>query len=337
MGTVQDASRASIPNTSIKLINLQTGTENDATTTDEGSFLLQGVIPGAYTLQIERNGFRTTRVNGITLNAGDTRNLLIRLRVGSVTETVSVDASGLTLNTANASVSTVMDRRFVSTVPLNGRSFQDLISITPGIVTQSPQEATRTGAETEGDFSVNGQPTVSNSFFVDGVSANINSGLTSGQSRIASTGSVSGSTALGTTQSLVSIDALQVFRVLTSTYSAEYGRTPGGQFTLLTRSGTSEIHGNLYDYFRNSDLDAPDWFLETSWPVYKQYDFGGTLGAPIIFPGANNSRDKSFVFMRACTWISRRRQAFNTPLCYVTRLYGVINLQTMLRRRSSAC
>jgi hypothetical protein len=114
--------------------------------------------------------------------------------------------------------------------------------MTPGIVTQSPQDAGE-GGGIEGDFSVNGQRPDSNSFYVDGVSVNLNLGLNQQGSAIASTGPSAGSTALGTTQSLVSVDALQEFRVLSSIYSAEYGRIPGGQFTFLTRSGTSSYHG----------------------------------------------------------------------------------------------
>lgn len=301
MGLVQDWTNANIPDASVKLINVQTGTENDSKTSGDGRFILPGVIPGAYTLQIERSGFATTQLNGINLNVGDTKNLLVRLKVGSVAESVTVDASGLTLNSTDASVSTVVDRRFVGTIPLNGRSFQDLISMTPGIVTQSPQAASQ-GSGTQGDFSVNGQRPESNAFFVDGVSANINSGLSNSHGGIASSGSTGGSTALGTTQSLVSVDALQEFRVLSSTYSAEYGRTPGGQFTFLTRSATSVMHGSLYTYWRGSVFDAADWFTtvvspEGSYRYFSQNNFGGTFGTPIKLPGHSYGHDKTFLFL----------------------------------------
>jgi Carboxypeptidase regulatory-like domain/TonB-dependent Receptor Plug Domain len=301
-GVVQDSSKAGITDANLKLINTQTGTENDSHTDQEGGFLLPGVIPGTYTLQIERDGFATTQVNGISLNAGTTKNLLIRMKIGAVTETVNVDASGLTLNRTNATVSTVIDRKLIATVPLNGRSLQDLVLLTPGVVTQSPQAATLSGSQTQADFSVNGQRAESNSFYVDGASANPLSGLAPGGSRIANAGSIAGSTALGTTQSLVSADALQEFRVLTSTYSAEYGRTPGGQFTFLTRSGTNTLHGSLYDYFRGDPLDAADWFSSMRGratfipPHYTQNNFGATVGLPIVVPGAHHAPGTSFVF-----------------------------------------
>jgi hypothetical protein len=301
-GAVQDSTRAGITGANLKLINTQTGTENDSSTNQEGGFLLPGVIPGAYTLQIEHDGFATTQVNGIVLNAGVSKNLMIRMKIGPVTETVNVDASGLTLNRTDATVSTVVDRKLIATVPLNGRSLQDLVLLVPGIVTQSPQAATLTGSQTQGDFSVNGQRPESNMFFVDGVSANVSSGLTAGGSRIANAGSIAGTTALGTTQSLVSADALQEFRVLTSTYSAEYGRTPGGQFTFLTRSGTNKFHGSIYNYFRGDPLDAADWFSGLYGrgtfipPHYTQNNFGATGGGPIVLPGSHPGPPTSFVF-----------------------------------------
>ncbi len=168
-GVVQDSSRAAITGSRIRLINTDTGAENDSATNAEGGFRLAGIIPGNYNLQIECAGFATTQVNGITLTAGDTKSLLIRMKVGPVTETVSVDASGLILNRTDASVTTLIDRRLISSIPLNGRSLQDLILVTPGIVTQNPQTATQNGTQTQGDFSVNGQPTDTNAYFVDGV------------------------------------------------------------------------------------------------------------------------------------------------------------------------
>jgi hypothetical protein len=299
LGLVQDSSKASLPAATVKLINIQTGAENDSVTNREGAFFLNGVLPGAYTLRIERGGFATTQVSGITLNVGDAKTLLIRMKVGSITESVQVDASGLTINTTDASVSTVVDRQFVGTMPLNGRSFQDLISMTPGIVTQNPQAAGRSG-NTQGEFSVNGQRPLANSFLVDGVSANVDSGTVSGATRLVGTGSAAGSTALGTTQSLTSIDALQEFRVLSSTYSAEYGRTPGGQFSFLTRSGANTVHGSLFLYARNDVFEATDWFTNTSYggnnEQYQQNDFGGTLGGPVILPRIYSGRDKTFFF-----------------------------------------
>jgi hypothetical protein len=218
--------------------------------------------------------------------------------VGATSESVTVNANSPAMNTTDASVSTVVDRKFVENIPLNGRSFQDLISMTPGVVTQSPQSTSQV-VGTGGDFSVNGQRTQSNYYTVDGVAANINSGNGGGVGGAAAGGTLGGSTALGTTQTMVSVDALQEFRVQSSTYSAEYGRSPGGQFSLVTRSGANVFHGGAFDYIRNNFFDANDWFNDhygKATPALRQNDFGGTLGGPIRIPAVYNGRDRSFFF-----------------------------------------
>lgn len=300
VGTVQDSSSAAIPDAQLRLINDQTGTENDSATDGKGRFVLTGILPGTYRLWIQRAGFATTQLSRITLNIGDTRNLLVRLKIGPVTDSVTVDASGITPNTNDASVATVVDRRFVSTIPLNGQSFQDLISMTPGILTQNPQ-AVEQGSGEPGDFSVNGQSPSVNSFYIDGVSANLSLGSGQRGSTISSTGSSAGSTALGTTQSLVSVDALQELRVLTSNYSAEYGRTPGGQFTFVTRSGMEHFHGTLFGMWRGYQIDASDRFQDYYPNQYinhkfAQYDVGGTGSGPIRLPKTSYKLVKTFFF-----------------------------------------
>jgi len=308
VGIVEDSTEARIPDATLKLINTLTGTENGSTTSHNGVFLLPGVLPGSYMLEIEREGFATAQVTGLILNMGDTKNLLIHLRIGSVTETVQIDASGVTINTVDASVSTVIDRKFVANIPLNGRSFQDLISMTSGVLTDSPQAiAGQLGAN--GGLSVNGQRTNANYFMVDGVSANFGTASLTGSRKIPADGSLPGLTALGTTQSLASVDALEEFRILGSNYSAEYGGTLGGQFTLATRSGTNAIHGDLYDSRRYNPPDSIDWFEGriqpsyyyssgyTSFIPYHQNDFGGTLGFPIILPSVYDGRERTSLFL----------------------------------------
>jgi Carboxypeptidase regulatory-like domain/TonB-dependent Receptor Plug Domain len=297
-GVIQDSSNANIPNATIKLISMETGAENDSATDREGRFILPALLPGAYTLQIEREGFATTRVNRILLNIGDRKSVLVRMRVGSISESVDVDADNISLNTSDGSVSTVVNRNFVENIPLNGRSFQDLISMTPGVVTQNPQAVTE-GVGVQGDFSVDGQRPESNQFLVDGVSSTIDSGVRLGGARTSSTGSAAGSTAVGTTQSLVSVDALQEFQILSSTYSAEYGRTPGGQLMFLTRSGTNVVHASVYDYARSSKFDAHDWFIDSqadSLATFHQNDLGGTFGAPLAISGLQARTHPTFVF-----------------------------------------
>ncbi len=142
-------------------------------------------------------------------------------------------------------------------------------------MTNTPQRASGLGST--GEFSVNGQRTESNYYTVDGVSAN--SGASTSVTGAGPAGSLPASTALGTTQALVSVDALQEFRVESSTYSAEYGRNPGGQFSMVTRSGTNEWHGTVFDYFRNEALDPNSWFNDNTVPKVKKRRSGKTTSA----------------------------------------------------------
>lgn len=303
-GIVEDSSGARLTDASVKLINSQTGAENSSTSNRVGIFLLPGVMPGTYSLQVEREGFATAQFTGLVLNVGDTKSFVIRMKVGNVAETVNVDASSITTNSVDAAVSTVVGHKFVANIPLNGRSFQDLISMTPGVSTQTPQ-AFGGGYTAQGDFSVNGQQPDTNSYTIDGVSADIGVGPLGGHTKYASSGNAAGTTALGTTQSLVPIDDLQEFRALTSNYSAEYGRTSGGQFTLLTRSGSNSLHGTVYDYVRYFNADAADWFanFHALFPSlsyrhpYRQNDVGGTIGGPVSIHALHNEDSKTFFFV----------------------------------------
>lgn len=297
-GMVEDSTNARVADAGVKLINTKTGTENDAITNKYGIFLLPEVIPGNYILRITKDGFATAQLTEIVLNIGDSKQFLIRMKVGPISETVTVDASGIPLNTSDASVSTEIDGSFAASLPLNGRSFQDLISATPGVVPLNPQSV-NTSLGSQGEFSVNGQKTNSNYYMVDGIAANINPGFPIGIPQEATTGAIAAATALGTTQGLTSVDALQEFRVLSSTYSAEYGRTPGGQFTFVTKSGTNVPHGSLFDYVRNNSFDANDWFNNyygLPKPALRQNDFGGTFGGPVLVPHFYNGRNKTFFF-----------------------------------------
>src|SRR5208337_4454141 len=163
--------------------------------------------PGPYRIQVSRIGFKTLIKPDIVLNVQDAIAINFTLPVGAVSETITVQGGAPLVNTETASVSTVVDGTYVQNMPLNGRSFQDLILLTPGVITNSPQEPTTVGAN--GEFSVNGQRTESNYYTVDGVSANVGVYPVSVASPGAASGALPVSTALGSTQGLVSVDALQ--------------------------------------------------------------------------------------------------------------------------------
>jgi hypothetical protein len=303
-GRVLDPSNKVIGGADILVINDATGVKYSGKTNEDGIYVVPNLPPGSYRLQVSKLGFKTLIKPDIVLNIQDALSINFTLPVGAVLETVTVEGGASMINTTDASVSTVVDQTYVKNMPLNGRSFQDLILLAPGTVTQTPQasgSASFFGVGITGEFSVNGQRPESNYYTVDGVSANVGAAAGGNMTQGAgASGSVPGATALGTTQALVSVDDLQEFRVQTSTYSAEYGRTPGGQFAFETKSGTNQWHGTAYDYLRNGALDAPDWFDDyfgIKEPALRQNDFGGTFGGPVRIPHLYSGKDKTFFFL----------------------------------------
>jgi hypothetical protein len=295
-GLVVDTSGRVLTGADIEILNDATGAHYASKTNGAGIYTVSILPPSRYRVQVSKIGFKTLIKPDVILNVQSALALNFTLPVGAVSESITVEAGSFLINTTDASVSTVIDKKFVENIPLNGRSFQDLISMTPGVTTQSPQVSSSVGSN--GDFSVNGQRTESNYYMVDGVTGNVGAGNGFGSGQ-AGNGVVSAATALGTTQSLISVDALQEFRVQSSSYSAEYGHSPGGQFSLATRSGTNEFHGSAFDYIRNNFFDANDWFNDHfGKPItaLRQNDFGGTLGGPILIPGLYDGRGKSFFF-----------------------------------------
>src|SRR5580704_5516514 len=294
-GLVTDANGRSVPGVTILITNLSTKVAFRTVTNDQGIYRVPSLQPGIYRITVDKDGFKSIVKSGVELHVQDVASINFELQVGSVNETVTVEAGALVINTTDAAVSTVIDRDFVANIPLNGRSLQSLISLAPGVLVVPDG---RVGAQ--GEFSVNGQRTEANYFTVDGVSANTGSNpllVLSGSAGPA--GGAPGETALGTTQSMISLDALQEFRATTSTYSAEYGRTPGGQFSFVSRGGANDWHGSVFDYFRNEALDANNWFsdaLGIRKTPERQNDFGGTVGGPVRIPGLYNGKDKTFFF-----------------------------------------
>ena len=300
-GVVTDQTGAVIPGANIAVISIAQGFQRTTTTNDEGIFVVPLLPPGNYTVKAEHEGFNPAEFRDVILNVNDQRTIKIPLKVGNVAnQTVDVLDSP-TLIDESPAVGTTVDRQFVSNLPLNGRSVQPLINLSPGIV------LTKASSTEAGQFSVNGQRANANYFTVDGVSANI--GVSIGSSPYqAATGSLPGLAVSGGTNNLVSIDALQEFKIQTSSYAAEFGRTPGAQVQLITRAGTNEFHGTAYEYFRNEAFDANDWFNNSrklAKPATRQSDFGFVLGGPILLPRFGeggrqpwfNGRNSTFFFV----------------------------------------
>ena len=283
-GRVTDPSKAVIVDAKVAAINAGTNVRYAVGTDDSGKYYFTNLPPGIYRIEIEKSGFQKLIKPDVILHVQDALDIDFEMTLGSALQTITVEGGAPVVNTESATVSTVIDRTFVENLPLNGRSFQTLIMLTPGVVLYA------TTYEDQGQFSVNGQRADANYFTVDGVSANVGVGyITLVQS---ATGAVPALSALGGTNSLVSVDAMQEFRIQTSSFAPEFGRTPGGQISILTRSGNNDFHGTLFEYFRNDVLDANDWFSNFNHlpkPEERQNDFGGVIGGPIL-------KDKTFFF-----------------------------------------
>lgn len=282
-GIVLDPSGRAIPGADIQIVNDATGIRYPGATNSEGIYAVPNLPPGPYRIQVSKVGFKTLIKPDLVLNTQDALAINFTLPVGAASETLTVPGGAPLVQTESAAVGTVIDRQFVENLPLNGRSFNTLLQLTPGVVIA--QEAKGSSGNATGQFSVSGQRTDANSFTVDGVSANFGvstTGLYSGES---GTGSSQAFSALGGTSSLVSVEALQEFRVETSSFAPEFGKTPGGQVILTTRSGTNDFHGGVYEYFRNNVMDANDWFANQAGnprAPERHNDFGGFLGGPML-------------------------------------------------------
>jgi hypothetical protein len=284
-GLVSDPSGRAVAGADVVIVNDVTDVKYAGVTNGEGIYAISNLAPGPYRIQVSKIGFKTLIKPDLVLNVQGALALNFTLPVGAFSETVTVEGGAPLVDTESASVSTVIDRQFAEDLPMNGRSFQTLIELTPGVVPAT------SNIGDGGQFNVSGQRASANYWMVDGVSANVGMAA-SGATGNGLSGSLSTFSALGGTNSLVSVDAMQEFRIQTSTYAPEFGRTPGGQISIVTRSGTNRFHATLFDYLRNDALDANNWFADRDAlpkPRERQNDFGGTLAGPLL-------RDRTFFF-----------------------------------------
>jgi hypothetical protein len=281
-GLVTDSKDAVMVGAQVRAVNVETGTSSTALTNQDGVYVLRGLRPGPYRLIVDNEGFQQIVLVGLVLSAQDAVGRNFTMQVGSIIQSVTLTASGEKINISPA-VGTLVNQQFVQDLPLNGRSFQSLIGLTPGVVFVPLNDAG------SGEFSVNGQRANANYFTVDGVSANFAAGLSYFPAQTVG-GTTPALTVSGGTNGLLSVDAMQEFRVQTSTFAPESGRSPA-QVSIVTRSGTDQFHGTVYDYLRNDFLDARNYFDRPPlpMPLLRQNDFGGTFGGPIL-------RNRTFFF-----------------------------------------
>ena len=286
-GQVTDPGGAVIPGALVSVTDIGTNVVVTTRTGPEGRFTFPALRVSSYKLTVSDSGFKQTVVPRIELHTQDKLAESVKLDVGSASDSVTLTADSNDQIETSAAVSTTVPRQFIQSMPLNGRSFQALIALTPGNVTA------KTYYTASGQFSIDGQRTDANYFSIDGVSANV--GITQGSDVYlgsAGAGAAPATSNNGGYNNLVSIDDMQEYKIQTNSFDAEYGRTPGAQLSIVTRSGTNRFHGTAFEYLRNDVFDANNWFNNNEGlprQAEKQNDFGGVLGGPII-------RDKLFFF-----------------------------------------
>src|SRR5579863_389059 len=278
-GTVKDPSGASIPNVAVTLTSNTTGQVRTTTTAANGEYRFSLLQPGDYKIQFAANGFKTSEVGSVTLNVTETPQVDRTLEVGAQSEQVTVEASAETLQTQSSTLGTTVDSKAVVELPLSNRNYTQIVGLSAG-VDAGVNNATQKGKGTQ-DYSVNGADPGQNNYQMDGVA--INNSANSGSSN--DSGIYAG---IG----IPNPDAIQEFKIQTSTYDASYGRNPGANVNVVTKSGTNQFHGGLYEFFRNEDLDANGFFQNAEGSgksILRQNQFGGTIGGPI-------KKDKLFFF-----------------------------------------
>jgi hypothetical protein len=285
-GQITDPGGAVVAGATVTITDLGTNVAVKATTGNNGAFSFSTLRASHYKITVDAAGFKQTVVSDVTLHTQDALSENLTLSVGSSSDSVEVNAEIGQIETS-ASVSTTVDRKFIENMPLSGRSFQALIALTPGNVTA------KTYYTSAGQFSIDGMRSDANYFSIDGVSANV--GITQGSNvylGAAGAGAQQATSNNGGYNNLVSIDDMQEYKIQTNSFDAQYGRTPGAQLSIVTRSGTNQFHGTAFEYVRNDIFDANSWYNNAEGIARlaeKQNDFGGVAGGPIW-------RDKAFFF-----------------------------------------
>jgi hypothetical protein len=270
-GTITDSSGGEVPNARVVIKDVSTGVERTVTTNKDGFYIAANLLPAEYQVTVTAQGFNTEIKNGIKLNVGMEQEFNLVLQVGTVTHRVEVTAEAPAVQLSTSDISATVQATTVRELPLNGRSWTDLAALQPGVDTIQTQPSFSSGAD-RGNRGFGQQLTISgarpqqNNYRLDGVSLNDYAN--------GAPGSVLGGS--------LGVDAIQEFSVLTSNYSAEYGKTSGGVVNAITRSGTGAFHGSVYEFLRNSALDARNFFDGPQIPSFKRNQFGGSIGGPII-------------------------------------------------------
>lgn len=281
-GTVTDQSAALVPGVQVFLHNVDTGIQRSTSTSSEGTFSITEIVPGNYSLRAMKDGFATVEKTGIVLQVNQTATLDFNLIIGSSQQTLTVTANLSAVESTTSELGTVIATKPVNDLPLNGRNFTQLLTLTPGVspisVGQNAGGGSGWGGLALGTFtfpSVNGQRNRSNMFLLDGVND---------------------LAFLGNYNYSPIIDDIQEFKVQSHNDLAEFGGVAGGIINVVTKAGTNGFHGSVWEFLRNEVMDARNFFLPTRNPL-RQNQFGGSVGGPFLIPRAYNGRNKTFFFL----------------------------------------
>lgn len=277
-GIITDPSGAALSDTTVLIHNDETGNERNLVTAADGRFSAPSIPIGTYTISVQHDGFTAQRRTGIPLTVGQSKEFDFAMTVDAVETQVTVEDTPGVINLSTQQTSGLIDERQIRQLPLNGRSYDQLITLNPAVVNYTGQRSGSIGTSNSSVgnmFSISGRRPQDNLFLLNGVEytgaslINVTPGGTSGQ--------------------LLGVDAVREFNVVSDTYSASYGKRQGAQISIVTASGTNHLHGSAYEFLRNSALDARNYFDQAEIPRFQRNNFGGSLGGPI-------RRDKAFLF-----------------------------------------
>src|SRR5579864_2259905 len=264
-GAVTDTSNAAVPNAKVVVHNQNTGVDRTTQTDESGAYLVSGLLPGVYQVEISASGFQTSVIKDLTLSVATTVTENMQLKVGQVTQEVTVTGGTPLVDTSNATVGQVINQRTVQEIPLNGRHFVDLGLLVPGTVTPPQSGFLTAPLRGQGSFAINtaGQREDTTNWMINGINLSDES-----QNQI-------------TFQP--SINTVSEFKIDNSTFPAEYGRNSGAIVNIATRSGSNDFHGEVFDFLRNNYFDARDFFNPKPTPqsAFNRNDFGGDVGGPM--------------------------------------------------------
>ncbi len=280
-GTVTDPSGAIIAGATVTVTNTGTGVTRTTNTTSTGAFAFNALPVGNYSLNVENPGFKRFQASKIRLDVNDRLNFDVKLQVGGLDQRVEVSAAAVQIQTETSEISNLVGAAQTAAMPLNGRVFSQLVELAPGVVSENGRVGGGVGLDSDTAVSINGNQSNSNLWLVDGQN-NMDIGSNA--------------------QNVVTppLDALEEFKVLRNNFSAEFGQVTGGVINVVTKQGTRDFHGSVYEYFRNDKLDANDFFLNSSGSPKNELrfnNFGYTLGGPFWIPKLyNTDKTKDFFF-----------------------------------------